>query len=104
MDLEAGIKIHNNALYCLKKGFSSIDFVDLNSKEADSKTATKNDSKKEFFMLRDIYYKILQDRVHQMFENVDEFSCTLHKVTVNRQSFTVLITFFFFQMVKLNVF
>ena len=46
IDLEAGIKIHNNALYCLKKGFSSIDFVDLNSKEADTKTATKNDSKK----------------------------------------------------------
>ena len=94
-DLEAGIKIHNNALYCLKKGFSSIDFVDLNSMEVDSKTATKNDSKKEFFILRDIYHKILQDRVHQMFENVDEFSFTLDKVTVDRQSFTVLISFFF---------
>ena len=30
-----------------------------------------------------------------MFEKVEEFSCTLDKVTVDRQSFTVLITFFF---------
>ena len=95
INLEAGIKIHNNALYCLKKGFSSMDFIDLNSKDASSTKATKNDSKNEFFILRNIYHKILCEKVHQLFENVEEFSCTLDKVTVDRQSFTVLLCFFF---------
>ena len=30
-----------------------------------------------------------------MFDKVEEFSCTLDKVTVDRQSFTVLLNFFF---------
>ena len=70
MNLEAGIKIHNNVLYCLKKGLSSIDFIDLNSKEASSTTATKNDSRNEYFILRNIYHRSLCEKVHQMFEKV----------------------------------
>ena len=30
-----------------------------------------------------------------MFEKVEDFSCTLDKITVDRQSFTVLLSFFF---------
>ena len=67
----------------------------MNSKEASSKTATKNDSRKESFILREVYHKILCERVHQLFDKVEEFSCTLDKVTVDRQSFTVLLSFFF---------
>ena len=51
VNLEAGIEIHNNALYCLKKGLSSVDFIDMNSKEVNSTTATKNYSREGFIYI-----------------------------------------------------
>ena len=55
----AGEKVIRNALYCLKRGLGAEDFLGLNSKDLGSdipNTATKNDSKAQYFKLRNIVF------------------------------------------------
>ena len=103
-DLEskkAGKLIVNNALLCFKKGWSSEDFLSLNDKDnllsEDIKPATKNDSSAQFFDIRNTCFYKVTDKVKYLFKEIDSFSFTLDKVTVNRNSYTVLLAFFFWE-------
>ena len=97
----AGEKLIRNALYCFKRGLGSADFVGLNEKDLGSdiiNTATKNDSKAEFFKLRNIIFELVSEKTRMFFKNNIKFiSVTLDKVTVQRTSYTVMLTFFFFR-------
>ena len=97
----AGEKVIRNALYCLKRGLGAEDFLGLNEKDLGSdipNTATKNDSKAQYFKLRNIIFELVSDRTKIFFKNhVNHITVTLDKVTVQRTSYTVILTFFFHQ-------
>ena len=85
--------------FALKNSLSSIDFVKLNSKDnlADNlQSATKNDSRAEYFKLRKIAYKNMTEKIHTMFQIVKSCSVTLDKVTTTH-SYQVILTFFFWK-------
>ena len=59
--------------------------------------ATKDDSKNEFFRLKNIIFDSVTEKNKLFFkENVQNISVTLDKVTVKRRSYTVIMTYFFF--------
>ena len=96
----AGLKIVRNAILCLKKSWSSEDFQALNDKddltdEIHGKNATKNDSRAEFFALRNIAFDKATQKVKALFQQINFFGLSLDKVTTNRNSYTVLVTYFF---------
>ena len=97
----AGEKVVRNALYCLKRGLGAEDFLGLNEKDLGSdipNTATKNDSKAQYFNLRNIVFELVSDKTKTFFKNhVNYITVTLDKVTVQRTSYTVILTFFFHQ-------
>ena len=100
----AGKKVLRNGIFCLQRSLGSQDFVALNAKdflaEVDSghlQHATKNDSAAHFFELRDIIFKEVSAKIKKFFnEKVHYISVTLDKVTVQRASFTVICTYFFY--------
>ena len=97
---EAGQLVIRNVLLCLKKGWSAEDFMSLNDKDNltnNINAVTKNDSKAEFFSLRSLIFEKVTQRIKTLFEKVESFSVTLDKVTVNRVSFTVIVTYFFWE-------
>ena len=57
--------------------------------------ATKGDSKSEFFRLRTVIFDILSQKTKHFFQDISDISVTLDKVTVQRKSFTVIMTYFF---------
>lgn len=103
----AGKMIVRNAIFCLTKGFSAQDFVDLNVKDSlnmdlKEKVATKNDSKAQFFFLRDIIYDKVSSKLKSLMQSLFSqkklwITVTLDKVTVNRKSYTVVATYFFYE-------
>ena len=101
LNMRAGEKVVRNALHCFKRGLGAEDFLALNDKDLGSditNTATKNDSKAEFFKLRNVVFDLVSERTRQFFkENVNHITVTLDKVTVQRISYTVILTFFFYQ-------
>jgi hypothetical protein len=95
---KAGTMVVRNALLCLKKGWSSEDFVSLNEKDdliEDIQSATKNDSAAEFFHLRNVIFEKVSDKVKNLMKTIKFLTVTLDKVTVQRTSFTVILTYFF---------
>ena len=84
-NVEAGKKVIKNALYCLQNSLSARNFVGLNAKDYTcylENPATKNDSEKEFYKLRDIIFEALSEKTIRFFqENVKQISVTLDKVT-----------------------
>ena len=59
---KAGEMVVRNALLCLKKGWSSEEFVSLNDKDnltidLNGHVATKNDSRAEFFNIREVVFE-----------------------------------------------
>ena len=101
VNAKAGEKVIRNALFCFKRGLGSEDFVALNEKDLGSdikNTATKNDSRAEFFKLRNTVFELLSEKTRQFFKDKIKFiTVTLDKVTVQRTSYTVILTFFFFE-------
>ena len=96
---QAGMLIVRNALFCLKRGLSAKDFMCLNDKDNMTEgitAATKNDSKIQFFDIRNIAFEKLTNMVKDIFANIEWFSLTLDKVTVGHISYTVIMTYFFF--------
>ena len=99
----AAKRIIRNVLLCFKRSWGSEDFIALNAKNfLDDKdlgisySATKNDSRKEFFRLRRVIFDILDEKTRHFFsENISNIAVTLDKVTVHRTSFTVIMTYFF---------
>ena len=77
------------------------DFLGLNEKDLGSdipNTATKNDSKAEYFKLRNVIFEHVSERTKTFFkEEVKHITVTLDKVTVQRTSYTVILTFFFYK-------
>ena len=97
---QAGMLVVRNALLCLKRGLSSEDFVSMNDKDNMSEnlnTATKNDSAFHFFDIRNVAYEKLLEMIKTIFRHIDSFTVTLDKVTVGRISYTVVLTYFFFE-------
>ena len=97
---EAGKKIIKNAVYCFQNSLGARNFLGLNALNYSCHfeiTATKNDSEKEFFRLRNVVFDLLTEKTHKFFqENVNQISVSLDKVTVQRRSYTVVVTFFFY--------
>ena len=101
----AAKKIIRNALFCFKRSLGSEDFLALNEKdfltESDSEMyniATKNDSRNEFFRLRNVIFDTLAEKTKNFFsQKVEDIAVTLDKVTVKRTSYTVIMTYFFYE-------
>ena len=95
---KAGMLVIRNALFCFKKGLSSRDFVALNDKDnmTELTTATKNDSKIQFYDIRNLADEKLSHQIKMIFKDVKAFSVTLDKVTVGRISYTVVLSYFFY--------
>ena len=100
----AGKKIIRNALLCFKRSLGCEDFLALNEihflAERDLgnvsfNIATKNDSRLEYFRLRREIYEIVSNKTKKFFEEIQDIAVTLDKVTVQRNSFTVIMTYFF---------
>ena len=100
----AGRKIVRNALFCFTRSLGSGDFETLNlkdflaEKDLGSKMyniATRNDSRAEFFRLRNVIFELLTEKTKNFFKEVKDIAVTLDKVTVQRTSFTVIMTYFF---------
>ena len=96
---EAGKKVIKNAIYCFQNSLSASNFVALNAKDYTchlENTATKNDSELAFFHQRDIIFEVLSEKTIRFFqENVTNISVSLDKVTVQRTTYTVVMTYFF---------
>lgn len=95
----AGKLVIRNSLFCLKNSLSSFDFVKLNNKDNlvdNLATATKNDSKAEYFKIRELAHKNMTTKIQNMFQSVKSCSVTLDKVTTTH-SYQVILTFFFWE-------
>ena len=72
-------------MYGLQNSLSARNFVGFNTKDYTcylENPATKNDSEKEFYKLRDIIFEALSEKTIRFFqENVKQISVTLDKVT-----------------------
>lgn len=98
----AAKKVIRNALLCFLRSWGAQDFVALNAKdflaENDSEYfnhATKGDSASEFFRLREVIFHIVSTKTKDFFREIEDVAVTLDKVTVHKQSFTVICTYFF---------
>ena len=102
----AGRVVIRNIIKTLKRGGSSVDFqadnnlFHLESNYQDIVVATKNDSSDAFFKVRDVVFDVVSEKVKDWFRQrgegeVEEVAVTLDKVTVQRTSYTVLLTYFF---------
>ena len=98
--------VTRNAIHTLKRGGSAVDFQAVNnlfhleSERQEIVVATKNSSNDAFFKIRDIVFNIVTEDIKEWFRRrgegeVEEISATLDKVTVQRVSYTVLLTYFF---------
>ena len=96
---EVGITVILTYLKTARRGGSATDFldnIDFTHLLPGVKKSTKNNSRQAFFDLRADTMAVVDSKVKELFrDKVTEFSCTLDKVTVQRRSFTVLLTFFF---------
>ena len=96
---DVGLTIVLAFLKIARRGGSAADFQDevdfihlLNLPKSQ-----KNNSHHMFFHLRSDAFEVVSELVMKMFrEDVTEFASTLDKVTVQGRSFTVLLTFFFY--------
>ena len=84
----------------LKRGLGAQDFmVDMDYLHSTPgiPTSQKNDSKTIFFEIRDDAFEIVSEHIHMFIkEKVTELAVTLDKVTVSHISYTVILTFFFY--------
>ena len=99
-ETEAGQLVIRNALFCLKKGLSSEDFVSLNSLNhltPGLNPAVKNNSRKAFFEIRTMIVEETKHFIKKLFcaPVIENIAVTLDKVTVGHVSFTVVCTYFF---------
>ena len=97
----AGKKIVRNALFCFQESLGSKAFVRLNMKDFLAEEdlglklyniATKNDSKKQFFWLRNVVFDVFTKHVKMFFdEHVKYFSVTLDKGQLNSEGICEVI-------------
>ena len=87
-----------NAIIVMKDAEkSSNDFVKLNNLDnlKGLKTATINDGRENFFLLRDLVHNKISLNIGELFQTVQVFGCTLDKVTLNKKSYTVILSYYF---------
>ena len=107
---EADLKMKNylacdmivtNAIHVFKDPCgSSRDFVKLNNKDAlnpNLEFGEKNDGAQILFELRNIVFEKLNDKIRAIIKEVHTISTTLDKITTGSTSYTVIITYFFYQ-------
>ena len=97
---EAGKRVIKNALYCFQNCLSAKNFVGLNVLNYShnlENPVTKNDSEAEFFRLRNVIFDLLTEKTKKFFNEVKDITVSLDKVTVLRISYTVIITYFFYE-------
>ena len=80
----AGELVISNAILCLQRSFGAEDFVAMNAKDNFCNknikyVATKNDSRAEFFKLRNVIFDIVSDKTKKFFEDIRDISVTLDK-------------------------
>ena len=84
----------------LKRGLGAQDFIvdmDYLHSTPGIPNSQKNDSRNIFFEIRDDAFKIVSEDIHTFLKKkVSELSVTLDKVTVSHISYTVILTFFFY--------
>ena len=99
---EAGLVVINSFLKTIKGGGGAADFlkeVDFTHIIHGVPRSQKNNSRCAFFELRDDCFEVVTGLVQNLFKSgkVTELAATLDKVTVQHRSYTVLLTFFFFE-------
>lgn len=96
---EAGMTMTRAAIKTFKRGGSSVDFqadLDLLSLTPGVVYAVKNNSRAAFFDIRDSVFEVVTEKMQTFFkEKVDNIAVTLDKVTVFHTSYTVIVTYFF---------
>ena len=101
MNREVGTTVILTYLKTARRGGSASDFldnIDFTHLLPGVEKSTQNNSRQSFFDLRADTMEVVDSKVKELFrDKVTEFSCTLDKVTVQRRSFTVLLTFFFLE-------
>ena len=97
---EVATNIVRAALKILKRGLGAQDFMadmDYLHFTPGILSSQKNDSKAIFFQIRDDAFEIVSGDIHRFVkENVTELAVTLDKVTVSHISYTVILTFCFY--------
>ena len=105
-DEAAGRITIRNVIKTIKRGGSAEDFqADMNLMHLESKhqnitVPTKNNSSDAFFKIRDVVFEVVTEETKNWFSEtgpgqIEEISVTLDKVTIQRTSFTALLTYFF---------
>jgi hypothetical protein len=99
---EVGISVLMTFLKNARRGGSAADFIndiDFLHLIPGIPKSQKNNSSTIFFELRDDAFEVVTGSVQELFKsgNITEISVTLDKVTVQHRSFTVLLTFFFYE-------
>ena len=87
----------------MKRNLGSEDFVALNAKDflteneiGTYNSATKNYSKNEFFRLRSVIYDRVTEKTKKFSKkNIQDIAITLDKVTVQKTSYTAIMTYSF---------
>ena len=90
----------------IKRGGSAEDFqadldiFHLESEQQPFVVPTKNNSSDAYFKIRDIVFEVLTEDTKKWFSEtgrgqIEEISVTLDKVTIQRTSYTALLTYFF---------
>jgi hypothetical protein len=96
-----------NVIKTLKRGGSFVDFVaennifHLEAEHQDITVTTKNDSTASFFQIRDVVFEVVSEKTKSWFAPggkgmVEEIAVTLDKVTNQRESYTAILTYFFY--------
>ena len=97
---QAGKSVIRCALKNLKRGGSSIDFQDdlnLLTLTPGVVYAVRNNSRKPFFDLRDAAFESVSDKMKVFFKDIEDIAVSLDKVTVYHTSYTVIVTYFFWE-------
>ena len=93
--------IVTNVIHVLKDPTGSAkEFIRLNNKDDlnDNKIfGDKNDGSQLYFELRSLVFDKMTSKVKEMIQNVETIGCTLDKVTIGGVSYTVIVTFFFWE-------
>ena len=96
---EAGLEVIRTAIKVMKRGGGSADFLadlDLLSLTPGVVYAVKNNSRDAFFEIRDSTFEVVVQKMQKFFrDNIKNITASLDKVRVNHVSYTVLITYFF---------
>ena len=105
-DEAAGRVTIRSVIKNIKRGGSAEDFqadldiFHLESEQQPFVVPTKNNSSDAYFKIRDIVFEVLTEDTKKWFSEtgrgqIEEISVTLDKVTIQRTSYTALLTYFF---------